>query len=219
MLTTDFRHDFVRTFTSGLDAVDVDALRRSFDEMKAQGEEMLAAEGLHRDDRRHWLKLDLRYEGQVHEVELRVLESDLERPGLPEVHRKFHQRHAAIYSYATEQDPVELVNVRLTSVGHTWKVQGRKGDPATTGSPREKGRRHVYFGYRRELVEVPVYDGLTVGPGAMLTGPAIVELRDTNIVVDDHYDLSCDNYGNVRLSARVEGATPARADPQIRQEA
>src|SRR5262249_49471271 len=182
-------------------------------------EEMLAAEGLARENRSHLLKLDLRYEGQVHEVELPVLESDLEMVGLPEVHRKFHERHAAIYTYATEQDPVELVNLRVTSVGQTWKIQGRTADVADGDAPMEKGHRDVYFGYRREYVRVPVYEGSAVAPGSALAGPVIVELPDTSIVVDDHYDLSCDEYGNLRLRGRAPATLPDTEQAGIRQEA
>jgi N-methylhydantoinase A len=202
MLTTDFKHDFVRTFPAVLAEADVGELRDAFAEMRAQGEQVLEGEGVPAEARSHVFKLDLRYEGQVHEVDLTVAEAELGEPGLPDVHRRFHERHAAIYAYATENDPVEVVNLRLTSVGETWKVQ-QPASEAGGGKPAPKGRRSVYFGHLKGNVEVEVYDGHAIGPGAELAGPVIVELLDTSIVVDDHYDFGCDEYGNFHLRAKA----------------
>jgi N-methylhydantoinase A len=202
MLTTDFKHDFVRTFPAVLADVDVGALRAAFAEMRAQGEQVLEAEGVPPEGRSHVFKLDLRYEGQVHEVDLTVAEAELNEPRLPEVHRRFHERHAAIYAYATENDPVEVVNLRLTSVGETWKVR-QPASEARGEEPVPKGTRSAYFGHLKGSVEVAVYDGHAIGPGAELEGPVIVELLDTSIVVDDHYDFGCDEYGNFHLRAKA----------------
>jgi N-methylhydantoinase A len=208
MLTTDFKHDFVRTFPAVLMEVDAVSLRTAFNEMRALGDQTLAAEGVPPEGRTHLLKLDLRYEGQVHEVELTVADADLEAPGIPEAHRKFHERHAAIYAYATENDPVEVVNLRVTSVGQTWKTRPPTVEHLVEERPVAKGQRSVYFGHRRETVQVPIFDGSVLGPGSTVEGPAIVELLDTSVVVEDHYDLACDEYGNFHLRARgADGAS------------
>ena len=39
-------------------------------------------------------------------------------------------------------------------------------------------------------------------PSSAIAGPAIVELLDTSIVVDDYYNLSCDTFGNFHLRAK-----------------
>ena len=38
-----------------------------------------------------------------------------------------------------------------------------------------------------------------------IDGPCIVELPDTNVVVDTHFDLTCDAYGNFLLDAKGAG--------------
>jgi N-methylhydantoinase A len=204
MLTTEFRHDFVRTYTSRLLTADRDELRVSFAAMSAEGEAILESEGVAPGDINHLLKMDLRYEGQIHEVELPIEEVDLNDKDLPEVHRKFHKRHADMYSYSTDEDPVENVNLRLSSVGKAWNVEVHRGELTTRdASVALKGRRPAYLSSSRTLVEMSVYDGSAIEPGMRLTGPAIVELPDTNIVVDDHFDLECDVFGNFVLDARA----------------
>ena len=203
MLQTDFRHDFVRTYYRPLAEADASAMKEAFDEMSRQGAAILASEGVSGAAVAHQLKMDLRYEGQVHEVELNIVESDLDEPGFVGVHRKFHDAHESIYAYATEDDAVEVVNLRVTSVGETWRADlsaARGADSASDGAP--KGRREVYFGHLRSFVDTPIYDGASLVPGQRLSGPAIVEMPDTSLVVNDHFDLKGDSYANLRLTRK-----------------
>ena len=204
MLTTDYRHDFVRTYEATLAVADPATIGAAYNEMCAEGEELLDAEGVDAAEMSHVLKMDLRYHGQIHEVEMPVERAVLGEPGMPSIHEKFHDRHEEIYSYATEADPVEVVNLRVTSIGHAWTTEPREealGD--TDASPAFKGHRHTYF-RDSGVIEVPVYDGTGVLPGMRIDGPCIVELPDTNVVVDTHFDLSCDTYGHFLLEAKDE---------------
>ena len=201
MLQTDFRHDFVRTYYRPLAKADAAAMRRGFEEMAAQGAEILASEGVDADGVTHQLKMDLRYEGQVHEVELTIEEGDLDEPGFAEIHRKFHETHESIYAYATQDDPVEVVNLRVTSAGETWRAELSAQDEGAARAVA-KAHREVYFGHLRRLVEVPVYDGPSLIADQRVAGPAIVELTDTSLVVNDNFDLECDRHANLRLARK-----------------
>jgi len=46
---------------------------------------------------------------------------------------------------------------------------------------------------------VPVYDGLLLGYGNRLQGPAIVEEPTTTIIVAPENDLTCDRFNNYVL--------------------
>jgi len=203
MLQTDFRHDFVRTYYRPLAEADSTAMHEAFDEMSAQGAEILGSEGVTGAGVAHQFKMDLRYEGQVHEVELDIVDSDLDESGFAGIHRKFHETHESIYAYATEDDPVEVVNLRVTSAGETWRADLREpgsGEGAADGAP--KARREVYFGHLGRLVDVPIYESASLVPGQRFAGPAIVEMADTSLVVNDHFDLECDRYANLRLTRK-----------------
>ena len=202
MLTTDYRHDFVRTYEATLAVADPGTIRAAYAEMCGEGEELLDAEGVAATEMSHVLKMDLRYHGQIHEVEMPVEPAALDEPGMPSIHEKFHERHEEIYSYATEADPVEVVNLRVTSIGHAWTTEPRT-EPlgGADASGAFKGNRSTYF-RDTGVVEVPVYDGTGVLPGMRIDGPCIVELPDTNVVVDVHFDLSCDSYGHFLLEAK-----------------
>ena len=82
---------------------------------------------------------------------------------------------------------------------------GRRDDEARTGE------RPVWSPRERRLVETPVYDGGAFGAGATLTGPAIVELANTTIVVLDGFDLLVDGYGSFVLYAGERGRQRSEA--------
>jgi N-methylhydantoinase A len=46
-----------------------------------------------------------------------------------------------------------------------------------------KGRRPAWFAEAQDFVDTPVYDRYALRPGAELTGPAIVEERESTAVL------------------------------------
>ena len=67
------------------------------------------------------------------------------------------------------------------------------------------GSRPVWSLTQRRLVDTPVLDGRLLGPGASLSGPAIVELANTTIVVLDGFELVLDRFGSFILHTGERG--------------
>jgi N-methylhydantoinase A len=59
----------------------------------------------------------------------------------------------------------------------------------------------VYFD--RRWWETPIYDRLGLPLGAQLTGPTIVEQRDSTVVIEPGTTAAVDMYGNLILEARA----------------
>ena len=82
--------------------------------------------------------------------------------------------------------PVELLTIRAVGVGATVRpavasgrpraVRGHGGDP-----PWRRGERRVRIGRGGGSVRVPVFDGDDLRPGHVVTGPALVDERDTTV--------------------------------------
>jgi len=47
--------------------------------------------------------------------------------------------------------------------------------------------------------EVPIYDADLIGPGAALTGPAVLESETTTIFVPAYFEMRCDELGSYVL--------------------
>ena len=201
MLMSDFKHDFVRSYKTSLDAIDRDRLEALLAEMEEQGRAVLARERVEADRIAVRRSLDLRYLGQWHELPVPLEAIDVERIGAA-----FHDQHDRLFGYASPEMPIEVLAARVTLVGSTTKpeptpFEGGVGeaDAARTGS------RPVWSPAVRAMRETPVYDGLALAAGASLDGPAIVELANTTIVVLDDFHLSVDRLGAFVVAENTRG--------------
>ena len=118
--------------------------------------------------------IDLRYEGQGHQLIVPIGEEDLDMA----IHR-FHARYRAAYGYHREGHPVEAVTLRLTASAPA-PVTTLPAPVVSEGDP-VVGRTQVYVDGK--LTEVPVVERSRLAPMARLTGPLLVEQQDTTIFV------------------------------------
>ena len=202
MLRSDFKHDFVRTYPTTLDKLDVAKFQGLFDEMKAGGDSLLAEEGIPAERISYLLQLDLRYIRQYHEVSVELTWDEIKAGDTSLVAKRFHQAHDALYGYSLEDrgTPVELMNMRLTAIGTTEKPnllsQGFSGsDPASA----YKGSRSVYLPNEKAYADVPVYDGFALTYGMRLSGPCIIEQVNTTTFVTPEFDVVVDKLGTYTL--------------------
>jgi N-methylhydantoinase A len=134
LLATDLKRDAARTMLRPFDELDPAAVEEAFAELERAGAEDLAREGIPADRVEFVRQVDMRYVGQSHELTLAAGDELLER---------FHAEHDRVYGFAAPAEAVELVSVRLTSVGRIEKPPARTLEPGEAGEP--KARRDVYF--------------------------------------------------------------------------
>ena len=199
MLMSDFKHDFVRAYKTLLAGADLRRLAGLVAEMEQQGRAMLARERVGPDEIETRAALDLRYVGQWHELTIAVDEL-----AVGPIAAAFHAQHDLLFGYSSPEMPVEVLAARVTAVGVTRKPQQKLFQVTEAGEAR-LGSRPVWSLTQRRLVETPVLDGRLLGPGATLSGPAIVELANTTIVVLDGFELVLDRFGSFILYTGERG--------------
>ncbi|HEY6055554.1 MAG TPA: hydantoinase/oxoprolinase family protein, partial [Gaiellaceae bacterium] len=170
-LTAPLAFDFVRTRRALLDRTDWAEVETLFAEMEHAGEELL---GL--DEVTHRRIADLRYVGQGHELRVEVPPG-----GAAELRAAFERRYRELYGHEGPAVSVEALNWRVVSSGPAPAVGLWTHVPAHAHTRTSPSERDVFFpGGRRA---VPVYDRYALEPGARLDGPAIVEERESTLVV------------------------------------
>ncbi len=202
MLMTDLKHDFVRTFVSRLDALDWAALTELVDAMIAEGDRQLDAERISADRREQRISFDCRYIKQYHEVSYTVPRADLAARDASVIASGFHAEHNRLYGYSLEEEgsPVEVINVRVQSIGRVSKPKYRKDAYAGADpSAAMKGTRSAYMPGTRQFIDVPVYDGHALRYGNQVTGPAIIEQQTTTIIVTESFDCIVDALGSFAI--------------------
>ncbi len=136
----------------------------------------------------------LRYSGQSYAVEIQ--DPALDDPEA--LGRQFKKRHEALYGFATEE-PWELVSLRVSLTSpRAGRPELRAAENAGTPVPR---RETPCWFDRPEPVATPRYDRETLGAGAALTGPAIVEDDWSTVVLPPGATLEVDAAGHLHIDA------------------
>ncbi|MDP8950049.1 MAG: hydantoinase/oxoprolinase family protein [Actinomycetota bacterium] len=185
LAVSDVRRDYVTPLLSALDEADSEKLKRAFEEM-----ESMAAKHLNSPE--YTRRADLRYAGQS--FELTVDADDLD-----ELAHNFHAAHERRYGYRTEEERVELVNLRLIATVPVERPKLREKEPE---GDAETSRRAANFD--GEWVEVPVLDRSKMGVGSEVEGPAVIEFAESTCVVRLGWSGKIDEAGTLILERENE---------------
>jgi N-methylhydantoinase A len=188
LLTTDLKRDAAVTVMRRLDALEPAEMGATFKRLEAAGREELEREGVGGEAIEFARKVDLRYVGQSYELTIAAGAGMADR---------FHVEHDRTYGFAAPAEPIEVVSLRLTSVGRIAKPPPRTLEPHGEAQPKEN--RPVFYAEAGGYVDCPIYDRYTLPAGAAFAGPAIVEEFDSTVVVHPGYVVSVDTAGNLLI--------------------
>ena len=205
MLESDIRLDNVRSYNAFIGpngpGIDLGDFNETIRQVEGQALEELLQEGVERGRATLLRFLDVRYVGQHHEVTIEIPhDCTIEDAHLGEIAASFHAAHERLYTYSTPENPLEIMNLRITAVGAVDKaVLEAQGDERQGEDIRGalKGNRRVYFEQFREFRETPVYDREALRPGMRAEGPAVVEERITTVIVHPGWTMRVDRYGTI----------------------
>lgn len=176
MLTTDIRHDYVRTFIVQMRNSDPAVLATVFDEMTMEASAALQRDRIADEDSRLIRSLDLRYEGQEYTLTVPIPAELPDRDAWNRVRQRFDELHQARYSHSAPNEPVEIVNLRLAAIG---RISGKarafqtRAIPQGASNGNPKGRRKVHF--EEGIFDCAVYDRSALIVGKAIVGPAVIE--------------------------------------------
>jgi N-methylhydantoinase A len=205
MLESDIRLDSLRTYHALVPGIDLGEFNTVIAETEKKAMAELLQEGVERQRASLVRYLDMRYVGQHHEVTVEIPSGcRIEEKHLPVIAAAFHAAHEKLYTYSTPENPLEVMNLRITAVGAVDKT-GLSEKPAGTADASRalKGKRKAHFEELGGMAEVPVYSRDLLAPGARIAGPAIIEERITTIVVHPNWDARVDGFENVIMEARA----------------
>jgi N-methylhydantoinase A/oxoprolinase/acetone carboxylase beta subunit len=195
LLAAEVKFDVARTYVRRVDALDPAMLEAMFADMAAQATAVVresAVSGTVTVVR----SVDARYVGQGYELTVPVPAGRLDAAALARVRASFDEIYAARYGYANAAEPVETVTWKLSAIGAAPRVSLAKA----ADSPRDDGpksRRRAWFPERAGWTDCPVYDRYALAPGTQLTGPAIVEERESTSVLPPGATAAVDEYANL----------------------
>jgi N-methylhydantoinase A len=181
-LTAPLSFDFVRTFPGPLDDLDWAGAATVVGDMEAEGKAVLGRT-IPPEQVRFRRYADMRYRKQGYEIRVPLPDGPLDASCLDDIRGRFEAAYIDIYGHTVANTPIDVLS---------WRVVAHGPKPALAlptvetggGGTAQKGTRAVYLPGARGLAEVPVYDRYLLAANTELAGPAIVEERESTVVVN-----------------------------------
>jgi N-methylhydantoinase A len=190
-----------RIHVADIDAAD---FGRTFRALEENALAYLDQAGVPRESVRLVRRLDMRYQGQGHEIEVTLPEAadaGVLFGGLEEL---FGAAYEAAYTLRLDE-PMEIVNWKVEAVAPSPGLGDGVALAGKTGAARAlKGTRRAFDPAKGELAEWPVYDRYGLKPGESIAGPALIEEHESTCVVGSGDRVTVDRQLN--LVAELDGS-------------
>ncbi|MGH2970446.1 MAG: hydantoinase/oxoprolinase family protein, partial [Solirubrobacteraceae bacterium] len=181
VLTAPMAFDFVRSWPVVVGDEIMERAGELFAEMEREGTELLGDSGVADGDITHSRSVDMRYRGQGFEIPVGLDAASSRTPdGLRCAFEAAYERR---HGRRGPSVPVEVVNWRVTAGGPEPVVSLEELAVMPVGEEALKGHRDAYFEHLGGYHSTPVYDRYGLDPGMAVDGPAIVEERESTLIV------------------------------------
>ena len=187
--------DLLRSHKVSLESADFSEIEGLFQELEADGSRMMRQLGA-QEQIRFERSVDVRFVGQGSETTLPIRSPDFSGLHKQLIRDRFDGEYERLFGRTYPDSPVEFVSFRVRASLPERLLElpkkRRNGDPV---SAAVKGRRNAYSNIAGGFVPHTVYDRYRLSPGAELSGPAIIEERESTVVLGEDASALVDDYG------------------------
>lgn len=190
-----------RSYVTVLGKVDFALVNRMYRELESEGLMLIEQAGVRRDDITFSRFVAARYRGQGYEVEVPVPNGRLASKELGAIQESFNAEYRRIYNRLNDGIETELIDWRVVVSGPIPHLGVAGNAPADSRKNTAlKGHREVYFQDSKGYVRAAVYDRYEFRPGDTFDGPAVLEERESTVVIGPRGHGVIDAWGNVRVT-------------------
>ena len=202
-LSTPLSFDFVRTYAGNLSEMDWTVVNRLYTEMESEGLKILSDSGIAAEDVKIERSCEMHFLGQSHDIRVPIPGGTLSSEVATEIKKNFYDKYTEIFADTGVDCDVVATSWRLVVNGPKPVVNIKSKSEKVIYIPEPKNTRPVYWGEYKDYLETPVFDRNSLRPGAKMSGPAIIEERESTFVVNPSYDIQVDDDCNVILVKKV----------------
>jgi N-methylhydantoinase A len=167
---------------------------------------MLAESGLTAALCTSYVSAAMRYVGQGYEVEVPVSMGRLKQSFKQHLSEEFNRCYQNLYGRIEADTPAEVVSWRVVVQGPLPNLlEQLKANlihiraSSTSADAAIKNRREVFCVFSKNFVTTPVYDRYALKTGMQFEGPAIVEERESTVVVPKYANVVIDQHHNMLI--------------------
>lgn len=185
LVVSDLKEEFVSSVRTRVEDANLPKIQARVDALCEEASAWFLSEKVSNERRAVTLSLDMRYVGQNFELGVPMEGSDpvsLLLPRTEELESLFFEAHDMNYGYHNPNDPVEIINVRLTARGRLDRPPAPHAGVDAPNEPQASSRRQVWFN-PNEPEDTPIYLRDALSPGHVIHGPAVIEQLDATTLV------------------------------------
>ncbi|MBS7701001.1 MULTISPECIES: hydantoinase/oxoprolinase family protein [unclassified Chelatococcus] len=200
LLMAETSLDLARTQVMTLDEAVIPTLNALFADLEARAREQMERSGVIPERQRFTASCDMRFAGQGYEIAVDLPPYPYTAVDLPALRQAFFEAYARSYGARTFETGWDVVGVhwrlRATAIGSVLTMEDL--EPLEGDVTRAvKGARQVWFPETDGFTNCTVYDRYRLSVGDVVTGPAIVEERESTIVLPPDSTTRVDPHGNL----------------------
>jgi len=195
-----------QSYIARVDRLDWTQVNAMLARLEAAGRELLLKSGVAPAEIHVARSADMQYLGQMHDISVPVPGGQLGPDDGPRLREAFYDQYRGLFQRVVTRIPVEVLTWRVTCSASAPHI-ALKPVGGSAATPTAKGRRLAYFPEHPQGVDVPVFDRYALSQDASIDGPAIVEERESTLVVGPGGRLRMDPFGTLVVDpAPVKGA-------------
>jgi N-methylhydantoinase A len=198
LLMADPAFDLAQTSVLALEPENLRLVNRIFDSLESQAHQQLDSSEI-AGDYRISRACDMRFVGQGYEISVPLPPGPYEAADMDQLRQAFFDVYAATYGDRSFDRSAPIAGVH-------WRVNAVIGRapfsfPLAQASGKTlKGTRSVYFPETGGFVDCPVHDRYALGAGDIIEGPAVIEERESTIVLIPGSRATADEHSNILVT-------------------
>jgi N-methylhydantoinase A/oxoprolinase/acetone carboxylase beta subunit len=197
-------YDLLRSHKVTLSASDFFEIDRIFKELEEEAAKILRKQGSEKEIRFE-RSIDMRFVGQGSETNVSTPGIEFTKMNKEEIRRRFDDAYERLYGRTYPDSEVEFINFKVRASlperliqFPTLNQKGKSLDKAV------KGTRRAYSPLAGDFISYTVYDRYRLFPKAMFKGPAIIEEKESTLVVGEDGSIRVDDFGFLWINLKTE---------------
>lgn len=188
--------DLVRSHKVALNSVDFADIENIFLDMEKEAVKILKKES-GEETIRFERSLDMRFVGQGSEVNIPAPPGDFRGHKRQQIRGLFDEVYEKLYGRTYPDSEVEFINfkIRASLPERLLQLPKLEKNKDQTLDAAIKGTRLAYSNKAKDFIPYTVYDRYKLFPDAGFKGPAIIEERESTLIVGEDAYVRMDDYG------------------------
>jgi N-methylhydantoinase A len=206
MLHADVRQDFQAFLRGRLEGIAPSRIEKELEEVAGQALAAMRAEGFAEHQVTLERAIDLHYRGQLWSVRVPLPAGPF---NASEARRGFEAEYQRLYGHVQPDGDIVAASLRVAARAPTGTPKSRSVATSRASATPGAVRRAWHDGHG--WLETAIWDGPSLGAGARLVGPAVIEERTTTVLLGPGDRLVVDTTGNFMVE--VTGQEEANQAP------